>query len=255
MKTRSSWTEIIPKLPAWISGGISFVTALIGFVLLIEGHKTIGLAILVILVILSMFFGLIYVAFAKTRPLIEGGKGVLRFEKYRPAAFGGIGFLTCLVLVLLFSGQARSFVFTTLMGSSPSVGASEENSCLNQYFSDVPANRIRTVELGANWLTLFGASDSKKDAFSIHLTNLGQPVGAVKVYAFPEIGVFRVDSVMDTKCQWVTDYSNMHDADKSTFHPGDAIRLPLEGRVYLLLLEFDNGFSDIVVSSFVESAP
>lgn len=93
MENKPKWTDELKKLPSWISGIISFVTAIIGFVLLIQGNYQVSIMVLVLLAFSTLFIILVYVAFAKTPPLLEGGKGVYRYHKYRPMAFIGIGIM------------------------------------------------------------------------------------------------------------------------------------------------------------------
>jgi predicted ABC-type sugar transport system permease subunit len=84
MDDQQRWMGAIKKLPAWISGTISLVTALIGFALLLQGERRLGLAILALVGVAALLIVGVYVAFARTPPLVSGGRGVYRFEKYRP---------------------------------------------------------------------------------------------------------------------------------------------------------------------------
>lgn len=48
----------------------------------------------------------LYAAFARTLPLVKGGKGVYRFSKYRPWALAGIGLISILIGATIFIGTA-----------------------------------------------------------------------------------------------------------------------------------------------------
>ena len=98
MENKPKWTDELKKLPGWISGAITFVTATIGFVLLIQGNYQVSIMVLVLLAFSTLFIILVYVAFAKTPPLLEGGRGVYRYQKYRPMAFIGMGIMSASLL-------------------------------------------------------------------------------------------------------------------------------------------------------------
>jgi len=71
---------MLKRAPTWISGAISFVTAVIGFILLIRGNIRLGITVLVALVVVFILGGCLYLTFARTEPLVAGGRGVYRFE-------------------------------------------------------------------------------------------------------------------------------------------------------------------------------
>lgn len=103
-------SDLLKKLSTWITGTISFVTAIISFVLILQGNYQLGITIFGILFFLVLLLLLIYLSSAKTSPLIEGGKGVYRFEKYRPFASTGIGLLLIIACSIFLFKASRSFV-------------------------------------------------------------------------------------------------------------------------------------------------
>ena len=166
------WLDELKKLPAWISGVISLTSALIGFVLLLRENAQLGATILAILLLAGLFLGFVYGAFSKTPPLVAGGKGLYRFEKYRSWPFVGIGFVVGFTAAILIIQPSRDLVKSAITGKpvstsvagfshsteptevsetthqAPSETEKEMSACFVQYFSDIPADRIVVLERG-----------------------------------------------------------------------------------------------------------
>ena len=117
MKKHRDSLDWIKKLPSWISGAIGLTTAVIGFVKLLRGDYALGITILGILTVVSLFFLFLYLAFARTQPLIEGGRGVYRFEKYRLWAIAGLVFTFAIAASTLAFKPSRSFIITAFSGT------------------------------------------------------------------------------------------------------------------------------------------
>jgi tetratricopeptide (TPR) repeat protein len=85
-----NWLNSIKKLPGWIAGLITFVTAVVGFVKLWQGDT--GLVTIVLLAVGAGggTLGCIYLAFKRTPPLVEGGKGTWQHPRWRPWALAGL---------------------------------------------------------------------------------------------------------------------------------------------------------------------
>ena len=85
-----NWPDLIPKLPGWITGLIAFVTAVVGFIKLWQGDT--GLVTIVLLVVGAGggTLGCAYLAFKRTPPLVEGGKGTWQYPRGRRWALAGL---------------------------------------------------------------------------------------------------------------------------------------------------------------------
>jgi hypothetical protein len=142
MSNQQQWWDIMKKVPAWVSGAISFVTAIIGFVLLLQGNYHLGVTILGILGIAFFLVACIYLYLAKTPPLVEGGKGAYRFEKYRAWALVGIGLIIIIIVMVLIYRPIREFIaiaFGLTTTSTPSV-------CKPLPYSELPPQSIAIIE-------------------------------------------------------------------------------------------------------------
>ena|GEM_PF-1623395 len=278
MNKQQRWIEAIKKLPAWISGAISLVTALIGFSLLLQGERQLGIAILAIVGAAALLVLCAYLAFAKTPPLVAGGKGVYRFARYRPWGLIGMGFVLGFVVALLLSKQNRTFVAGAFLGAetsaaipvqtpagarssapadaparagtatldSPSGAAVTtrpgEGDCFDQFFSDVPADRIKSAEVGTNEPQLLIRAAQPKDVIvALKFTEFNQPLGAMKFILFPENEFFKVISVVDTNCKEIEAFSNTSGGDKRALSSGDGLQVRFGDREYVLQLIYDPG--------------
>jgi hypothetical protein len=147
MKDQLKWWDNLKKIPVWISGTISLATAVIGFVLLLQGNYHLGITILGILVILFCLIGCFYLAFVKTPPLIEGGAGVYRYEKYRSWAFVGIGLAIMSIAAVFMCRPSREFI-TLAFGITTQITPSNADSegCASARYSELPPDSTATIE-------------------------------------------------------------------------------------------------------------
>lgn len=99
-----SWAKWFLRIPNWIKSTIGFITLIISFIIFTKKNFYLSIVVIIGLLILVLFFLNLYIVFSKTEPLIEGGKGVYKFPKYRLTAF----FFLCLIFV----ATAISFIYT-----------------------------------------------------------------------------------------------------------------------------------------------
>lgn len=129
MENQQKWIDSIKNLPTWVSGAIGLATVIISFVVLVRENYYLGITIIGGLLLVAIFCLCIYLVFAKTPPLIEGGKGVYRFEKHRPLAVLGSSLVFLIIgaiftlessrsyIVIAFNGTATPTVIATIMPS------------------------------------------------------------------------------------------------------------------------------------------
>ncbi len=87
----TDWLDLIRKIPGWITGFLlPLVTAIVGFVKLWQGDTTLVTIVMLVVGIGGGMFACAYVAFKRTPPLIEGGKGVLQYRQWRRSALTGL---------------------------------------------------------------------------------------------------------------------------------------------------------------------
>jgi Tol biopolymer transport system component len=120
MDKQPKWVEWIKNLPAWVGGAIGLATAIISFVALLQENYYLGGTVLGFLVLGTTLCLCSYVAFAKTPPLIENGKGVYRFEKGRRWAFVGIVFILAIFVTAFVLKPSRSFIVAAFVGTPTS---------------------------------------------------------------------------------------------------------------------------------------
>ncbi|MFB0535167.1 MAG: tetratricopeptide repeat protein [Anaerolineae bacterium] len=82
--------DFIKKLPSWITGFIAFVTAVVGFVKLLQGDTGLVTMVLLGVGVGGVTLGCACLAFKRTPPLVEGGKGTWQYPRWRSYALAGL---------------------------------------------------------------------------------------------------------------------------------------------------------------------
>jgi hypothetical protein len=118
MNEHQNWVDWIRQLPTWVGALVALATAIFTFVVLIRGNYYLGVTILGALLLAGMLCLFLYLTFAKTPPLVEGGKGTYRFEKYRYWALGGIVLIFIITGAVLASEPSRSFIAVGFVGTA-----------------------------------------------------------------------------------------------------------------------------------------
>ncbi len=109
--------EWFQKIPTWITGVISFLSAIIGFFVLIQENYYIGITVLTCTLTVSLLLLGFYIRFAKTPPLIEGGKGVYLYPKYRTMGLFVLISIPMSFLLLITSKQAQTVMASAIFGT------------------------------------------------------------------------------------------------------------------------------------------
>jgi hypothetical protein len=111
-------------------------------------------------------------------------------------------------------------------------------ACFDQYFVNVPNDRIATLEEGAQDIDVIGPSQPKEGTVGIRLDMLGNPIGALRFQFFPRSGdVFKIESVVDARCRETQSFVNASRAsDPRTLQNFDTLRIQLGGSFYELRL-------------------
>jgi len=81
----------------------------------------------------------------------------------------------------------------------------------------------------------------------------GRPIGAVKFWFYLQNTIFKIESVVDSRCQPVEDYVNKtRGGDKHVLQNWDALQMRLSNADYALALEYGGGTID---AGFVRISP
>lgn len=104
-----------------------------------------------------------------------------------------------------------------LTQSSPTspipVASSSSENCLTQYFADIDSAKQVSIEVGAYAQDFYLSSDelaSKEflGPFGVKLTQNGKMIAALTFLFFPHSQLFKLTSIVDSKCQSISEYSN-----------------------------------------------
>jgi len=135
----------------------------------------------------------------------------------------------------------------TKAGSSPSGG-----SCSRRYFEAIPRDRVAPVEAGAEDLDVIAANQPKGGTVGLRLTNNNRAIGAMRFAFFASGEIFKIESVVNERCQIVEEYQNTgRVGDKHVLQNFDTVRVRLGGAFYDLRL----GGGSTIRLSFVSVVP
>lgn len=131
MNNKPSLTEYLKQFSGWVTGGITFLTMLVGFVLLFRDNPQLITILIVLTTSVAIEIVFWRVIADKTEPLIAGGKGVYRYPNLRKFAIAGIFIFPFFVLVFFTSTIGRTLSKTAFLGTSTPI--------------DIPTNNLVSV--------------------------------------------------------------------------------------------------------------
>jgi hypothetical protein len=117
MNEKPDWIKWIRQSPSWLRAAIGLATVVIGFAVLVQSNYYLGITVSVALLLATLFLLCMYLIFARTTPLIEGGRGVYRYERLRPWAMGVAVLVVGLTVTAVALEPSRSFIRVALVGT------------------------------------------------------------------------------------------------------------------------------------------
>lgn len=101
-----SKSEIIRKLPGWITGFIAFVNTIVGFINLIKGDAGLVTLVLIVTGVGGGIIGCVYIAFKRTQSPVAAGRMIWQYPQWRRYALIGL-----VVLPLLSAGSGGYYLY------------------------------------------------------------------------------------------------------------------------------------------------
>ena len=162
--------------------------------------------------------------------------------------------LVAVVVALLVGGTApwwwNEFFRNSKPSSKPKGGAAELT--LADFLSQVPDDRITTLEVNSKNTKLIDPLQSKDEVIAVKLTNKRQIIGAVKFQFYSAGKIFKIESVIESVVDSegqipdkyvITDkYFNTNPTDdKASLGNWDSLRMTLGGSTYDLRLGYASG--------------
>jgi hypothetical protein len=126
---------------------------------------------------------------------------------------------------------------TILNGQTPI----DSEDYFEQHFHGIQKDRVATLEEGAEGVQLIGPHQSKDEAIAIKFTENNQPIGAIKFYFYSNNNMFKVETVVDSKCQPIEEYSNVDRGDKHVLQNWDRLQIRFGDHAYALRLGYNAG--------------
>ena len=161
---------------------------------------------------------------------------------------GPLGILTGLVaaVIIVIAGLYIAGLYIPGLMDPKNVGPTPtpkrtlatSEDCFIQYFSGIPKDRVSVMEVGALEFRLIRLDQPKDTVIGVRFTEGNRTIGAIKFYFFPGNKIFKVETLVDSKCQAVEEYSNANRrwGDKRVLQNGDAIQIKLGDHEYSFYL-------------------
>lgn len=114
--------------------------------------------------------------------------------------------------------------------------------CFDQYFSEIPEDRLATAFVGAKRIILIRSDQSKDELMGLNLKDNGQSIGAIKLNFIYDNEFFIIQSVVDSNCQEIEEYYNSdRPRDKNVLQNFDTLRIIFGNDTYELRLGYSGG--------------
>ena len=204
-----------------------------------------------ILVIGGMFF--ITLAFGSS----IAGKIEMPAERQKMAGILGaallvIGLLFYFLPSLLPAAPAATNSATGSVGQVQNSGSGQPASsvalpgaadpCFDAFFIGVAADRLATLETGAQDQVVISAGQSKSEPFGLLLTRNRQVVGGMVVNFFVESELFKITNVVDAQCSQISSYENVTSGgDQNTLRNWEELELRASGALFNLHFDYSSG--------------
>ena len=129
------------------------------------------------------------------------------------------------------------------LGAPAPSGANSETTCIDVYLSDIPLDKQISIEVGESARDLTVPAHERIGSkpigpLAIRLTQLGQPIGAVKLLILHQgdaVSAFAVVAVVDGNCDPVTGHKNiLRPSAGTTLQDWDELGIPIAGNTYVL---------------------
>ena len=116
------------------------------------------------------------------------------------------------------------------------------DACFDSYFSGLAADRMATVETGAQDQVVISAGQSKSEPFGLLLTRNRQVVGGMVVNFFVESELFKITNVVDAQCSQISSYENVTSGgDQNTLRNWEELELRTSGLLFNLHFDYSSG--------------
>src|SRR6266542_560165 len=187
----------------------------------------------------------------------------LAFWTTLPGILTGIAALITLIAVLYITGRdtdSKSVAHmptpqpTSILPPSPGPSpAPTSEDCFIQYFSGIPKARVAIMELGTREFRLIRLDQPKDRVIGVRFTDYNRTIGAIRFYFFPANKIFKVETLVDSKCQEIEEYSNANrGGDKRVLQNYDALQMRLGDDEYSFYVAYGEGE---IFASFTRVSP
>jgi hypothetical protein len=126
--------------------------------------------------------------------------------------------------------------------SVPPAPGSATEDCFAQYFSAIPAARVKTIEMGTADFEVLAPDQPKDGVIGMKFTELQQAIGGMRFFFISGSAVFKVDTVVDARCQAIESYANVTSGDnKRVLQNWDHLQIRFGDQAYLVQLGYGGG--------------
>lgn len=133
------------------------------------------------------------------------------------------------------NGSATPSPQPTAQSPSPNDSNSlNSEDCFTRFFAGIPQDRISTMEAGTVQFSVIKASQPKDPVIGIKFTESKRAIGAIRLLYIPDNAIFKVESLVDGKCQTISSETNV-------LQMLTPLLIRLNNRQYALTLDYKAG--------------
>jgi hypothetical protein len=148
------------------------------------------------------------------------------------------------------TSQGSSAPTLSELAGNPVLGEGE--SCFEEIFSAIPADRVEKVEIGKVDKELLAPHQNKKDRAGFMVLELGEPVLAITYIYFEEDSLFKIGSVVDAACQPLAFANASRGGAREVLENWDSLAVTVEKEVYNLRFGYSGGIVSLDTRKFQE---
>ncbi len=140
----------------------------------------------------------------------------------------------------------------TFLSTYPSSAATVPTGCFKDYFQGMAKERVASLESGTDNFQLIGPDQTKDEPAGIIFTDNSQLIGGIEFRLYSNDRFFKIDSVVDSNCNKIEEYSNQtRGGDRTLLQNWDSLQMQFGNAGY----ELELGYNGSIIASFRKSSP
>ncbi len=147
------------------------------------------------------------------------------------------------------SGEIEALHFRRISPLPTPMVAIPSDDCFEQYFHDIPEDRVLSLEEGAREEILIRPEQPKNETIGVRFTENGEPIGALTFKFFSSGAIFKIVTLIDTTCLQV-EHTNADRPGERALQNWDTMHIRFGDQTYALRLGYNTDSGEIEALHF-----